>query len=441
MQNKSYTTMMFRIPESIDQDEYLIATYLFSGVNIDADIVAKTVSWAVEQTTGTWVEVPSETVAVKEKFSAKVVGIYEIPDFEMNPLPEDVTKSHFIVRLAFPKANFLDQIPGLLSAVAGNIMFSNSIKLLDLEFPESFVKSFKGPKFGIEGIRKILGVKDRPLLNNMIKPCIGIDPDTGSKLCYEVALGGTDIIKDDELNVATVPISPLKERVKKYMEAIKRADKEKGEKTLYTANITDEAKRLMENAHIAIDAGANALMVNFPVGFGSLRELAEDPNINVPILFHPAFTGAVFNSPYSGVSLPVLAKLARLAGADMVMFPSPYGKMGMRKSRHITTANTVRSSFYQIKSAFPAVGAGVHPGLVPVTVGDLGIDVIIGVGGAIHGHPLGAVAGAKAMRQAIDATMNGTPLEEAAKNNKELASALQVWGIYSPEKKGSIYPF
>jgi 2,3-diketo-5-methylthiopentyl-1-phosphate enolase len=369
------------------------------------------------------------------------VGIYEIPAFEMLPLPEDVTKSQFIVRIAFPYVNFIDQIPGLLTAVAGNITLTNSIKLLDLEFPKSFVEFFKGPKFGIEGIREILGVKDRPLLNNMIKPCTGIDPDTGSKLCYEAALGGTDIIKDDELNVATVSISPLKERVKKYMGAIKMADQEKGEKTLYTANITDRAKRLKENALIAIDAGANALMVNFTVGYSALRELAEDPEVNVPILLHPDFTGAIFNSPYSGVSSSlIIAKLGRLAGADMVMFPSPYGKMGLMRSREITIANTLQSSFYHLKRAFPALGGGVHPGVVSATIEDLGTDIIIGVGGAVHGHPMGSIAGAKAMREAIDAVINDMPLEEAAKEHEELAVALKEWGVYSPEKRGSIYP-
>jgi ribulose 1,5-bisphosphate carboxylase large subunit-like protein len=40
---------------------------------------------------------------------------------------------------------------------------------------------------------------------------------------------------------------------------------------------------------------------------------------------------------------------------------------------------------------------------------------------------MGAAAGAKAMRLAIDAVINGVRLEEYAKNNEELKAALDKW--------------
>jgi 2,3-diketo-5-methylthiopentyl-1-phosphate enolase len=51
------------------------------------------------------------------------------------------------------------------------------------------------------------------------------------------------------------------------------------------------------------------------------------------------------------------------------------------------------------------------------------------VGGAIHGHPMGAISGAKAMRQAIDATVEGIPLRQAAESHEELKVAIDSWGI------------
>jgi ribulose 1,5-bisphosphate carboxylase large subunit-like protein len=44
------------------------------------------------------------------------------------------------------------------------------------------------------------------------------------------------------------------------------------------------------------------------------------------------------------------------------------------------------------------------------------------------------VAGGKAFRQAIEATMKGISLEEYAKTHKELAASIQTWG--DPFKKG-----
>lgn len=48
-----------------------------------------------------------------------------------------------------------------------------------------------------------------------------------------------------------------------------------------------------------------------------------------------------------------------------------------------------------------------HPGNLPLLMDDLGTDWVIGTGGAVHGHPLGQAAGARAVRQAIDALMAG----------------------------------
>jgi len=37
---------------------------------------------AIEQSTGTWTMVPGETVEVRKRHVAKVIGIYEVPYYE-----------------------------------------------------------------------------------------------------------------------------------------------------------------------------------------------------------------------------------------------------------------------------------------------------------------------------------------------------------------------
>jgi ribulose-bisphosphate carboxylase large chain len=68
-----------------------------------------------------------------------------------------------------------------------------------------------------------------------------------------------------------------------------------------------------------------------------------------------------------------------------------------------------------------------HPRLVPALIETFGNDFVIQAGGGIHGHPEGTIAGAKALRQAVDATLYGKTLEEYAKNHQELAAALKKW--------------
>ena len=424
---------LFSTPEGVDRESYIIATYLVEH-DSTVDILRTAAALAVEQTTGTWTPVPGETPELRKKHVGRVVAVHEIPAYEFE-VPKNVETRQFIVEIAFPWINFGSQIPMLLSTVFGNISMTGKIKLLDLYLPEAFVKGFQGPRFGIQGMRKVLNVPHRPLVLNMIKPCTGYTPQQGEEMFFQAALGGIDIVKDDEL-LADPPFCPMIDRVKLYMKKEKEVYARTGERTIYTANVTDRPDRIKENAKRAVDEGVNGLMVNYlTAGISTLQTLADDPDIGVPILAHLDFAGVFYESPFSGLSSHlVLGKLARLAGADMVVYPSYYGKFPFLKERYIRIAHHLTEPFYHIKPTFPIPGGGVHPGMVPFLLGELGNDSIIAAGGAVHGHPGGAMAGAKALRQAVEAVMSGMTLEDAAKKYRELKSALDLWGIYDQSR-------
>ncbi len=412
------------LPEGIDDTHYVIVTYyVCAPPRYNVYKIAPAI--AVEQSTGTWVAVPGETEEVRRTHVAKVTGIYEIPHYEFE-LPH-VEERNYIVQIAFPVVNFGSQIPMLLTTVAGNISMGGKIKLMDLKFPRTYTEGFKGAKYGIEGIRKILDIPERPLVNNMIKPCTGFPPKVGAKLLYEVARGGADIIKDDEL-LADASFNTVEERVPLYMEAADRAEEETGEKTLFAVNVTDRIPKVLENADKAIELGTNCIMINYlTAGISVLRALAEDPSITVPILAHMDFAGTMYESHYSGIASPlILGKLPRLAGADIIVFPAPYGKAPYLKERYIQTAKTMTYPFHDIAPVFPMPSGGIAQPMVDEIIADLGYNVVIGAGGAIHAHPMGPAAGAKAFRQAIDAVMSGRSLEEAAEEYEELAQSIEA---------------
>ncbi|MGC9157723.1 MAG: RuBisCO large subunit C-terminal-like domain-containing protein [Terracidiphilus sp.] len=434
-----YDLQLFPLSEGISSEDYVVATY-FIGAGSQSDLVAKSSAIAIEQSTGSWYRVPGETNEVREKYAAKVIGIYSVPNYELIAnMPKDQPR-YAIIRVAYPWVNFYDNIGLMLSSVIGNISSMPNLKLVDLEFPKSFVKQFKGPKFGIEGIRKYLNIPERPLLNNMIKPCTGITPAEGAKLFYEAAAGGTDWIKDDELIAGSPAFSPLEERVKAYMGAARKADQEKGEKTLYTVNITDEPARLRDNALRAIAAGANGIMIDvFGTGFSALRQLAEDPEINVPICAHTCYGGAQTVSPFQGISTEVAQKLIRLCGADITLNVAPSAKFNALQEKFIRVFQITHSPMYQIKPMFNMIGGGVTPGMVPYLVDQLGKDFIIGVGAGIHGHPMGPKAGALAFRQVIDALMAGIDIQEAARMHRELDAAVNAWHVYGVDDYSKLY--
>ena len=429
--------IIYQMPEAIDRERFVIATY-YCATKPSTNMIKFAAALAIEQTCGTWLKVPGETPEVRERSIGRLVGVYEAPAYQIG-IPEDVTKRHFIIRIAYPWQNFDAQFSMMLSTVLGNISSSGEVKLVDLEFPQSFLKNFKGPKFGVQGIRDLLGVYDRPLLNNMIKPCIGLTPEKTAELAYEAAVGGVDIIKDDEL-VCDPPFCPLVDRVKAVMEALKKADEVKGEKTLYAFNITGPLDLMRERAHAAIEAGANSLLINYAtVGLDNARAIAEDPDINVPLLAHSDYTGATYESQWSGMSASLIgAKLPRLAGLDMIISLTPYGKFPMLMDTFINCGLQMLAPFGGIKPVFPMPGGGTTQGHIEDIMKKFGNDVMIAAGGAIHGHPMGPAAGARAFRQGIDAVMEGKTLAEAAKDYKELEAALQAWGIYE-EKRGGIF--
>ncbi|MGE5248973.1 MAG: RuBisCO large subunit C-terminal-like domain-containing protein [Bacteroidota bacterium] len=414
------------LPDGVEYDDYLIATYLVSYPKM-IPVPQLAPALAIEQSTGTWVGVPGETPEVRRAHVAKVIGVYELPDYEWN-VPFEVEQRNYIIQVAFPEVNFGPQIPMLLTTAIGNISMAGKIKVLDIRFPEKYVAGFKGNKFGIRGIRELLGVKGRPLLNNMIKPCTGYSPEVGVGLFRAAALGGCDIIKDDEL-LANASFNEIQARVKLYMRAEKEVYEETGEHTLYTVNVTDEIPCVFENAHRAVELGVNAIMVNYlATGFPVLRALAEDPSIDVPILAHMDVAGALYASEWHGISSHlVLGKLPRLAGADIVVFPAPYGKAPVLPEKFQRVAQNLTFPLYKLPPSFPMPSGGITPKMVPNVVKDLGPDIVIGSGGGIHAHPQGAAAGAKAFRQAIDATMRGRALDDAAGEYPELKAALETW--------------
>lgn len=410
-------------------NSYCIATY--RCYDDKADFAKKAQGIAVGLTVGSWTDLPTAKQALMEKHLGKVESVDVVEPANGERYAD--------IRIAYPDVNFSRDIPALLVTIFGKLSMDGRIKLTDIHFSESFLSAFPGPKFGIEGVRGLLGVHDRPLLMSIFKSVIGHDLEELQEQLYQQAAGGVDLIKDDEILFEN-PLTPIERRVEACLKAAGRAAVETGQKVLYAANLTGPTFRLKEQARKAIDAGANVFLFNvLAYGFDVLHELASDPDINVPIMAHPAIAGAIYPSPYYGVAASVLlGKLMRLAGADIVLFPSPYGSVVMPREENMAIkialltselAADYGSSGQALKRSFPVPSAGIHPGLVPLILRDFGLETIVNAGGGVHGHPQGAAAGGRAFRQAIDADQAGRPLQEYADTHAELKAAIDIWGV------------
>jgi 2,3-diketo-5-methylthiopentyl-1-phosphate enolase len=262
----------------------------------------------------------------------------------------------------------------------------------------------------------------------MIKPCTGICPEVGAVFFAESARGGVDIIKDDEL-LGNTSFSAMLDRVTAYRRAAEQVYEETGHRAAYCPNITDRPEKIVENARRAVELGAGMVMINaVAAGLGMVQAVAEDPAVTVPIMSHYAGTGSLTENPRAGISSPLLlGKLTRLAGADVGALGSPYSSYPLLREKYLRIAHFQRMALFDLKPTLPCPGGGIHPGTVGRLVADLGLDAMLGVGGAIQGHPDGAAAGGRAMRLAIDAAVEGVPLSEKAKEHPELQKALELW--------------
>lgn len=381
-------------------------------------------SIASESSIGTWTDVGTTKKYVK-RLRAKVFFIHGN-----------------LIKIAYPSELFEPgNVPNILSSVAGNIFGMKavkSIRLEDVSFPKKIIQSFSGPRYGIKGVRKIMRIKKRPLVGTIIKPKLGLITEHHAQSAYQSWLGGCDLVKDDE-NLASQEFNEFEKRLVKTLEMADRAESETGEKKAYLINVSAETKEMMKRAQLAEIQGGKYVMLDILTsGWAALQTLRE-ANFKMAIHAHRAMHAAMTRTPDQGISMMVLADFARLIGVDQIHIGTGIGKLegdiqsikemeeDLERSEVKETRYRLQQKWEKIKPVLGVSSGGLYPGHVPFLIRHLGKDLVIQAGGGVHGHPSGTVAGATAMRQAVDAVMKGESLKEYAKTHKELREALEFW--------------
>ena len=359
------------------------------------------------------------------------------------------------VKIAYP-IELWDQgnIPQLLSGIAGNIFGMKALdglRLVDVSLPQTYLKNFRGPQFGIKGLRKLLKVKKRPITGAVPKPKIGFSAREHADIGYETWMGGFDLLKDDE-NLTSTPFNKFEERIKLCAKMRDKAERETGDRKSALLNITGETKVMEKRAKMLHDLGWEYAMVDVVTtgmaGVQTIRNICQD--YKLAIHAHRAMHASFDRNPQHGITMMFLAKVMRVIGVDQIHVGTVLGKLVGSKQevmdieREITakvlrgekTRNEVlmlKQDWGRIKPVLPVSSGGLHPGLVPAVLDILGNDIGLLVSGGIHGHPKGTRAGARAAMQAIEAHMEGIKLEDYAKGHVELAQALGKWGRMRPK--------
>jgi ribulose-bisphosphate carboxylase large chain len=367
---------------------------------------------AAESSVGTW----TELTTVKPYVESLAARVFSIEGNE--------------AKIAYPVELFEPgNMPNVLSSVAGNVFglrLLRNLRLTDIKFSRPLVKSFKGPQYGVEGIRKLVGVHSRPLVGTIIKPKLGLKTIDHAKVAYESWLGGCDIVKDDE-NLSSQSFNLFEERLAKTLESRDRAEEETGEKKVYMINITSGTKEMLHRAELVLRHGGEYVMIDIlTCGFAALQTF-RDQGFQLVIHAHRAGHAAFTKNPLHGISMQVISRVARVIGVDQLHVGTVVGKMFETKEEVAENCDALTEEMFELKSVLPVASGGLHPGLIPALMEFFGKDFVIQAGGGIHGHKDGTISGAKAMRQAVDATLQGIPLNRYAEKHKELKGALETW--------------
>jgi ribulose-bisphosphate carboxylase large chain len=276
------------------------------------------------------------------------------------------------------------ELTQLVNVMIGNFSLKPGVRVERMELPGSLLKYFKGPRFGIPGMRDLLGVPERPLFCTALKP-MGLSCQELAELAYQFARGGVDMIKDDH-GLADQPFSPFKERVQRCAKAVERAIRETGKKCLYIPNLSVPADQILGKALFAKENKVGALMVAPGlVGLDTMRMLADDDRIALPIISHPSFQGTFTAHPDNGVShYTIFGQLPRLAGADASIFPNYGGRFSFSIEDCQSIVKGVTVPMHHIKPIFSAPGGGMDLGRISEMIRTYGRDVIFLIGGALH---------------------------------------------------------
>ncbi len=288
------------------------------------------------------------------------------------------------------------ETPQLLNVLFGNISLKHGIRILDVEGLEHILP---GPRLGIEGLRKRVGVEKGALICTALKP-MGKSAEYLASMAYQLALGGMDLIKDDH-GLSNQSYAPFRTRVRLIQEAVDKANRETGQRSIYIPNVASPLGRLNADLELCQTLGIEMIMVSpFLMGLDVFRHIAQQNKF--AILAHPAMSGSLFASSTHGMSPQfVLGTLFRALGADASIYPNVGGRFVFEQDVCHLINDALRNMRATFKPSFPVPAGGMTLNRVDEIHDVYGQELIHLIGGGLLRTNPDLRLAAQAFRQAV----------------------------------------
>ena len=411
--------------------ERIIATYLIE-TPFDPQTAAAVL--AGEQSSGTFVAVPGETAELKEQFAARVESVENLETVTTPAIPGATSPNgqyhRALVKVSWSIDNFGYNLPVLVSTLQGNlyeIRQFTGLKLLDIQFPDSYGTHFKGPEFGIEGCRKLTAVLDRPLIGTIIKPSIGLSPEQTANMVQTLANAGIDFVKDDELLSASAN-SSFEARLSAVMQVINEHADKTGKKIMYAFNISGELDEMQSRYDAILKAGGTAAMISLnSVGLAATQKIISKGGL--AIHGHRNGWGMLNRHPLLGIDFKAYQKIWRLIGVDQLHVNGIDNKFWESDDSVVQSIEACLAPLFDQALPMPVVSSGQWGGQAMETYRRTKTtNLLYMAGGGIMAHPMGPAAGVLALQQAWQAAVDGWTIEQAANEFPEFGASVLKFG-------------
>jgi ribulose-bisphosphate carboxylase large chain len=369
------------IPQERAAIDTIVATYRTRGDAARAAEVARFVAY--EQT----VELPPALIT-DPHLLAHIVG--RVLAIEPDAQVQDSQR----FRIAYNAELASRSLAQLLNLVYGNVSMYPALRLVGLELPDSVLRAFAGPRYGVAGVRRLLGVYGRPLLSTALKPR-GVPLDRLAQLAYDFALGGGDVVKDDQ-NLVDQDFDAFRFRVERCAAAVARANQSTGRNCLYFPHLAARHEELERHAEFVHGLGLRGvLLCPMILGLDGARALAARHDL--VFMAHPTLTGVYVHGEEHGIANHLLlGTFWRLAGADVAVFCAPGGRFAYTESECRAIARALTEPLGTLAPALPCPGGGMQFAEIGSIAARYGADSMLLAGGSMQQQAASFVAATRA---------------------------------------------
>jgi ribulose-bisphosphate carboxylase large chain len=325
-------------------------------------------SIALEQT----VELPAD--CLDPEVERTVVGRVEAV--------EPLERSGWRCVISYEPAIVGGELSQLLNLLFGNISLQRGIRVSAIDWPETLLRRFAGPRLGIDGLRQRVGVVERrPLVCTALKP-VGLSAVELARRAREFALAGIDLIKDDH-GLANQATAPFDERLGRCLDAVQEANARSGGGSLYLPHLTGPVETIDRRAEQARARGCRGALIS-PLLAGPETVGWIAARHDFAVLAHPAMSGAYFAPDHGIAAELLLGQLFRIGGADGVIYPNAGGRFPLEERTCAAINDALRGPLGSLRPAFPVPAGGIDVARVPHWIERYGAETILLIGGSLY---------------------------------------------------------